>query len=157
MRGAAAVLAVALLLAAVLAGCGGAMSKEDYSEQFREAVNRASPSALPKPKTARPDPGGSARSIERLGKSYVRLRDELKDLDPPEEVAGPHREFVQGVDELSRGFSQYVRVLRGDREAVRRGAPGFYALSTTRKLERATRAFEKAGYGLGLRRGVSPP
>jgi len=113
---------------------------------------------LPEPKTTRPDPGGSARSIERLGKSYVRLGDELEALTPPEEVAGAHRAFVSGVDELSRGFNEYVRVLRGDREALRRGAPGFYAPATIRKLERATREFEKAGYGaLGLRRGLSPP
>jgi hypothetical protein len=74
--------ALALVLAVAVAGCGGgeddaARAKRDYERAVRAVVADAR------------DAGGTPAALRTAG-------EQLRKLEPPAEVAGPHRDLVAG-------------------------------------------------------------
>lgn len=73
----------------MLAGCGGAeqdagQSKSDYERAVRAAVAEAR------------EAGGTPAALRAAG-------ERLRDLEPPAEVAGPHRDLVASFDAVADG------------------------------------------------------
>jgi hypothetical protein len=79
---------VLLVLILLLAGCGGggeddaAQAKRDYERAVRTAVADAR------------EAGGTPAALRAAG-------DELRRLEPPAEVAGPHRDLVDSFDAVA--------------------------------------------------------
>ena len=76
-------------LALLVAGCGGsdeqpARSKSDYERAVRAVVAEAH------------DAGGTPAALRAAG-------EELRDLEPPAEVAGPHRDLVASFEAVADG------------------------------------------------------
>jgi hypothetical protein len=82
-------LLVLATLAVLLAGCGGAdeqpaQSKSDYERAVRAVVAEAR------------EAGGTPAALRAAG-------EELRELEPPEEVAGPHEDLVASFDAVADG------------------------------------------------------
>jgi hypothetical protein len=80
-------LLVVLALLLVVAGCGGgdddaAQAKRDYERAVRAVVAEAR------------DAGGTPAALRAAG-------EQLRKLEPPAEVAGPHRDLVAGFDAVA--------------------------------------------------------
>jgi hypothetical protein len=80
---------VLVVFALMLAGCGGAdqdgsQSKSDYERAVRAAVAEAR------------EAGGTPAALRAAG-------ERLRDLQPPAEVAGPHRDLVASFDAVADG------------------------------------------------------
>ena len=97
---------VALVL--MLAGCGGAeqdaaQSKSDYERAVRAAVAEAR------------EAGGTPAALRAAG-------ERLRDLEPPAEVAGPHRDLVASFDAVAgrRAHGRRGRPAPGRAAGVRR-------------------------------------
>jgi hypothetical protein len=86
-------LLVAVALALLLGGCGGdddaAQDKRDYERAVRAAVAEAR------------DAGGTPAALRSAGAK-------LRELEPPDEVAGPHRDLVAAFDAVAAANARGV-------------------------------------------------
>jgi hypothetical protein len=85
---------VAACLVLLLGGCGGGddsgHEKQDYERAVRAAVAEAR------------DAGGTPAALRTAG-------GKLRELEPPEEVAGPHRDLVAAFDAIAAADERGVQ------------------------------------------------
>ena len=78
-------LVLGLAVLVLVTGCGGddtAQEKREYEQAVRAVV-------------------ADARAADGTPAALRAAADELRDLDPPDEVAGPHRDLVAGFDAVA--------------------------------------------------------
>jgi hypothetical protein len=149
----------AVACAVALGGCaedeaGGALSKSEYEERFREVIREAEESA-PAPAPGSQTPQEQAEEID-TGLDRIRsTASELAELEPPADIAPAHAMFVDGLRGVADDAEKLVSALRAGDEAradamLDRGT--IASPATARKIGRARREFADKGYDLG---GVS--
>ncbi|MCW2925131.1 MAG: hypothetical protein JWM98_2535 [Thermoleophilia bacterium] len=89
--------ALAVLCAALVAGCGGAMSKGDYQKEVRGIDKR-----VEKDLDALDSNDPSASDINKAESSIDKAANDLDDLDPPSKVKDAHKDLVDVVRDTSK-------------------------------------------------------
>ena len=140
-----------LLAAALLvAGCGGAepLSKQEYEREFRKAGAGATPGPPPARK-----PAPRSRQAAVFERSAVRLREiarRLDSLDPPEEVADAHDDYVAGLREMADVTRRWATAIRaGDPRRADAVIAESVAKDRSPPLAPALREFRRRGYWVG--------
>lgn len=140
------------LAVALLPGCGSgsSLSKEDYERRFVEATRRAeSPGGGVKEPTSFPD---AARFYEDVGRLTGQLRADLRQLEPPEEVARAHADYLDALGGIRYGTERLSKAAsERDRNILVQGLSGVIPAQAARKARAARTAFQQRGYDLDLK------
>lgn len=154
-RRAAALVAATGAVVLVLAGCGeqdpgalgptgvdGGLSVEGQRQEYVEGVGRALQQLgmAQGQGFAKAIDAGNARQLQQASIAWRQGAEQLKQLDPPKDVVGPHKQLVEAVDELATW-----------NDRIAKAAPN---KTLTRKLGKqasaspASRSFEAAVCGI---------
>jgi uncharacterized phage infection (PIP) family protein YhgE len=93
---------VALLVLLVVAGCGG--GNDSFTEDYNKAVE-----PLAELKT---NVGSSAGEFDRLADRTKKTRENLADLDPPDDAQDELDKLVAGLDGVTRDLSAVADAVR---------------------------------------------
>jgi cytochrome c556 len=147
-----ALLLVVLVSAALVAGCGGGshpLSKAGYEAKMQTLGDKfgkalGSLGALANPTSAEK----TASKVAQAQKLLKQAADELAQIEPPKDIAAAHREYTEGVRELSDKFGEVAKEVRaGDLKALQKLASA--DLEATRKIEDGARKIKAKGYDIG--------
>jgi hypothetical protein len=146
----------ALLLAAALSACGGDGGEREpvSADEYRRVLATASRDFGTKIDDVEDfDTTGAETKAEgkRLLEALRRQVDVLDEVEPPEDVAAPHEDLVEGLDSLADHVESELEAL--EHEAAVSGDEVEYRLlsspsvePTFQKLEAAGRQLVEAGY-----------
>jgi hypothetical protein len=149
-------MAVSVAAASLLApGCGGDdggdSAKERYEREFNATVERFE--GLPR--IAPADDAPVAEQITALNAARARIIDfanELHRIEPPADVAGAHRAYVDAIRRFAVGeMDEIMRALRrgGESAANEVLGPEPEDQPAIERLRDARREFDEKGYDLG--------
>jgi hypothetical protein len=93
---------VALLVLLGLAGCGG--GNDSFTEEYNQAVK-----PLAELQTGL---GSSAAAFDRLATRTKRTRENLADLDPPDEARDEMDKLLSGLDGVTRDLNAVAEAVR---------------------------------------------
>jgi predicted nucleic acid-binding Zn-ribbon protein len=89
-------IAIALLSAALLAGCGG-VSKADYEKDVKKVATKVEKD-LDKLDSGTP----TAKDLDTAQKTLESAADDLEDIDPPSEVEDLHDDLVETLNDTAK-------------------------------------------------------
>jgi hypothetical protein len=93
---------VALLVLLVVAGCGG--GNESFTEDYNDAVKPLSELGA--------NVGSSAGEFDRLAAKTKQTRDNLADLDPPDDAQDEMDKLLSGLEGVTRDLSAVADAVR---------------------------------------------
>ena len=93
---------VALLVLLVLAGCGG--GNDSFTEDYNDAVKPLSELGA--------NVGSSAGEFDRLAAKTKKTRDNLADLDPPDDAQDEMDKLLSGLEGVTRDLSAVADAVR---------------------------------------------
>jgi hypothetical protein len=145
--------AAALACAVALGACGddggGSLSKTEYEQRFRDIVSESENAASDGADAQTPQ-----EQAEQIDTGLDRVRSmasELGELEPPDEIARAHAQYVAALRAVADDAEKLVAALRAGQ--VRRADAmldrGFANPATVRKIALARREFDAKGYDLG--------
>src|SRR5215210_3053283 len=94
---------VALLVLLAVAGCGGA-SDNSFTEDYNKAVRPLS--------QLRSDLGTSAAQFDKLADRTDQTRENLADLDPPDDAQDEMDKLLSGLDRVTRDLNGVADAVR---------------------------------------------
>ena len=127
---------VALLVLLVVAGCGG--GNDSFTEDYNEAVK-----PLAELQTG---VGSSAREFDRLADGTRETRQNLADLDPPDEAQDEMDKLLAGLEGVTRDLSAVADAVRAKDPTEQADAAKQLVESTT-EVQRAETALQRAVEG----------
>lgn len=141
----------ALALVVLAAGCGGGddrLTREEYQTEVRE-VGDTLGGALSGVDTSGGDLTAVQGQVEGLQEALRTAADDLDELEPPEDVAGPHDRLVEGV----RGFAKELEELgqaleEGDLAAAAAFQEKLTQSESVQKIREAAKQLQDDGYSL---------
>jgi len=127
---------VALLVLLAVAGCGG--GNDSFTEDYNEAVK-----PLAELQTG---VGSSAREFERLADGTRKTRQNLADLDPPDEAQDEMDKLLAGLEVVRRDLSAVADAIRSKDPAEQANAAR-QLVESSAQVERAEAALQQAVEG----------
>ena len=127
---------VALLVLLVVAGCGG--SNDSFTDDYNEAVK-----PLSELKTS---VGSSAGEFDRLANRTKKTRENLADLDPPDDAQDEMDKLLSGLYGVTRDLSAVADGIRSKDPAQQADAAKQLVKSST-EVQQAESALQQAVEG----------
>ena len=143
--------ALALVAAALVAGCGGESKTDDYKAGMRQVGDEISEaSAAVSEVRADSSVAEKSEAIDAQRAAIQKAADRASDLDPPEDAAKSHKQLVEALDDYAELLGE-LAAATGDsgKEAEIIGDVG----PIVDKLSKASKALEKQGYHFGDGKG----
>jgi hypothetical protein len=153
------ILALTVLL--LVAGCGGGdgggggsdrLSKADYEKQMGQVGTKLQQSLTGITSSFDPKstPQEAAPAIQKLGDALDQAGDQVDDINPPENIDRPHKDFAAGIHQFAddvRGIAGKAKA--GDRNAVKQFSQNVASLASAKKLQTAANQIKAKGYNIG--------
>jgi hypothetical protein len=149
-----AALLLSLAAPALLAGCGGQPSREEYEADVRAVGERfdAEEKQLAEAFQGANTPEDVGKAFERFQRTLREAAGDLEDVEPPDDAEGAHDKFVGGLNDLAGELDPGIRAGRsGDVEQLTAFVTGLQSLPSARRLEEARLEFRDKGYRIGTR------
>ena len=127
---------VALLVLLVVAGCGG--SNDSFTDDYNQAVK-----PLAELKTGA---GSSAGEFDRLADRTRKTRENLADLDPPDDAQDEMDKLLSGLEGVTRDLSAVADGIRSKDPAQQADAAKQLVKSST-EVQQAESALQQAVEG----------
>jgi hypothetical protein len=127
---------VALLVLLVVAGCGGSINS--FTEDYNKAVKPLA--------ELQTDVGSSAAEFDRLASRTRTTRENLADLDPPDDTQDEMDKLLSGLDSVTRYLSAVADAVRskdpaGQADAAKR------LVESSAEVQQAETALQRAVEG----------
>jgi len=147
-------IAAVAILAVAAAGCGGGggepLSKADYEQQLNEIGTSldSSSQALGDAFQAE-DVDKAAEQIGTMQADIRKLADQLDDITPPEDVADPHQDLIDGLRGMADDFDEFRDAVESKSVAKMTAfAQSFTSSESSQKINEAIEELKKKGYDL---------
>ena len=127
---------VALLVLLVVAGCGG--GNDSFTDDYNEAVKPLS--------ELKTNVGSSAGEFETLADRTRKTRENLADLDPPDDAQDEMDKLLSGLDGVTRDLSAVADGIRSQDPAEQADAAKQLVKSST-EVQQAESALQQAVEG----------
>src|SRR5918995_3717348 len=124
---------VALLVLLVVAGCGG--GNDSFTEDYNEAVK-----PLAELQTG---VGSSAREFDRLADGTRETRQNLADLDPPDEAQDEMDKLLAGLEGVTRDLSAVADAVRA-KDPTEQADAAKQLVESSSEVQRAETALQRA-------------
>src|SRR5918994_7975610 len=124
---------VALLVLLVVAGCGG--GNDSFTEDYNEAGK-----PLAELQTG---VGSSAREFDRLADGTRETRQNLADLDPPDEAQDEMDKLLAGLEGVTRDLSAVADAVRA-KDPTEQAVAAKQLVESTTEVQRAETALQQA-------------
>jgi hypothetical protein len=147
-------IAAVAVLALAAAGCGGGggepLSKADYEQQLTEIGTSLDQSsqALGDAFQAQ-DISKAGDQIAAMQTDIRKLADQLDDITPPEDVADPHQDLIDGLRGMADDFDEFRDAVESKSVAKMTAfAQSFTSSESSQKINEAIAELKKKGYDL---------
>jgi hypothetical protein len=127
---------VALLVLLVAAGCGG--GNDSFTEDYNRAVKPLS--------ELKGDLGSKPAEFDRLAERTRQTRENLADLDPPEDAQEEMDRLLSGLDSVTRDLSAVAEAARS-KDPVEHREAAERLVESSGDLQRAETALKQAVEG----------
>jgi hypothetical protein len=127
---------VALLVLLVVAGCGG--SGDSFTDDYNEAVKPLSELGA--------NVGSSAGEFDRLAAKTKKTRDNLADLDPPEDAQDEMDKLLTGLEGVTRDLSAVADAVR-EKDPAEQAEAAKQLVQSSSEVQRAETALQQAVEG----------
>jgi hypothetical protein len=127
---------VALLVLLVVAGCGG--GNDSFTEDYNQAVKPLA--------DLNTNVGSSAREFDRLAGRTRQTRENLADLDPPDDAQDEMDKLLDGLDSVTRDLSGVADAVRS-KDPVRQQDAAKQLVESSAEVQRAESALQQAVQG----------
>jgi hypothetical protein len=127
---------VALLVLLVVAGCGG--SGDSFTDDYNEAVK-------PLAELQR-SVGSSAGEFDRLADRTKKTRDNLADLDPPDDAQDEMDKLLVGLEAVTRDLSAVADAVRA-KDPAEQAEAAKQLVQSSSEVQRAESALQQAVEG----------
>ena len=127
---------VALLVLLVVAGCGG--GNDSFTDDYNKAVK-----PLAELQTG---VGSSAREFDRLADGTRQTRQNLADLDPPDEAQDEMDKLLAGLEGVTRDLSAVADAVRA-KDPKEQADAAKQLVESTAEVQRAETALQRAVEG----------
>ena len=145
-------IAAVAILAVAAAGCGGGggepLSKAEYTQQLNEIGTSldSSSQALGDAFQAE-DAGKAADQVSAMQTQIRKLADQLDDITPPEDVADPHQDLIDGLRGMADDFDEFHDAVESKSVAKMTAfAQSFTSSESSKKINEAIAEMKKKGY-----------
>ena len=127
---------VALLVLLVVAGCGG--SNDSFTDDYNEAVK-----PLSELKTSG---GSSAGEFDRLADRTKKTRENLADLDPPDDAQDEMDKLLTGLEGVTRDLNAVADAVR-EKDPAQQAEAAKQLVKSSSEVQRAETALQQAVEG----------
>ena len=128
--------AVALLVLLVVAGCGG--GNDSFTEDYNDAVKPLSELGA--------NVGSSAGEFDRLAAKTKKTRDNLADLDPPDDAQDEMDKLLSGLEGVTRDLSAVAAAVR-EKDPAEQAEAAKQLVKSSSEVQRAETALQQAVEG----------
>lgn len=126
---------VALLVLLVLAGCGG--GNDSFTDDYNEAV---------KPLAELKTGGSSAAEFDRLANRTKKTRENLADLDAPDDAQDEMDKLLAGLDGVTRDLSAVADAVRA-KDPTEQADAAKQLVKSSAEVQQAESALQQAVEG----------
>ena len=127
---------VALLVLLVAAGCGG--DNDSFTEDYNEAVKPLS--------ELQTNMGTNAPQFDKLAERTGETRDNLADLDPPEDAQDEMDKLLSGLDRVTEDLSAVADAVRS-KDPVKQQDAAKRLVQSSAQVQQAETALQQAVEG----------
>jgi hypothetical protein len=127
---------VALLVLLVVAGCGGSINS--FTEDYNKAVKPLA--------ELQTDVGSSAAEFDRLASRTRKTRENLADLDPPDDAQDEMDKLLAGLDGVTRDLSAVADAVRS-KDPTEQADAAKRLVESSAEVQRAETALQQAVEG----------
>jgi hypothetical protein len=127
---------VALLVLLVVAGCGG--GNDSFTEDYNDAVKPLSELGA--------NVGSSAGEFDRLAAKTKQTRDNLADLDPPDDAQDEMDKLLSGLEGVTRDLSAVADAVRA-KDAAQQADAAKQLVKSSAEVQQAESALQQAVEG----------
>jgi hypothetical protein len=127
---------VALLVLLVVAGCGG--SDNSFTDDYNKAVKPLA--------DLNTNVGSSAGEFDRLANRTRQTRENLADLDPPDDAQDEMEKLLDGLDGVTRDLSSVADAVRS-KDPVKQANAAKQLVKSSGEVQQAESALQKAVQG----------
>jgi hypothetical protein len=127
---------VALLVLLVVGGCGG--DNDSFTEDYNKAVEPLA--------ELNSNVGTSAREFDRLADRTRQTRENLADLDPPDDAQDEMDKLLSGLDSVTRDLSGVAEAVRS-KDPVRQKDAAEQLVKSSAEVQWAESALQDAVQG----------
>jgi chromosome segregation ATPase len=127
---------VALLVLLAAAGCGGA--GDSFTEDYNQAVKPLA--------ELQTDVGSSAAEFERLASRTKQTRENLADLDPPDDAQEEMDKLLAGLEGVTRDLSAVADAVRA-KDPAEQADTARQLVASSAEVQRAESALQRAVEG----------
>jgi hypothetical protein len=127
---------VALLVLLVVAGCGG--GNDSFTDDYNEAVKPLSELGA--------NVGSSAGEFDRLAAKTKKTRDNLADLDPPDDAQDEMEKLLTGLEGVTRDLSAVANAVR-EKDPAQQAEAAKQLVQSSSEVQRAETALQQAVEG----------
>jgi hypothetical protein len=127
---------VALLVLLVVAGCGG--GNDSFTEDYNDAVKPLSELGA--------NVGSSAGEFDRLAAKTKKTRDNLADLDPPDDAQDEMDKLLSGLEGVTRDLSAVADAVRA-KDAAQQADAAKQLVKSSAEVQQAESALQQAVEG----------
>jgi hypothetical protein len=127
---------VALLVLLIVAGCGG--GNDSFTEDYNEAVKPLSELGA--------NVGSSAGEFDRLAAKTKKTRDNLADLDPPDDAQDEMDKLLTGLEGVTRDLSAVADAVR-EKDPAQQAEAAKQLVKSSSEVQRAETELQQAVEG----------
>jgi hypothetical protein len=127
---------VALLVLLMVAGCGG--GNDSFTEDYNDAVKPLSELGA--------NVGSSAGEFDRLAAKTKKTRDNLADLDPPDDAQDEMDKLMTGLEGVTRDLSAVADAVR-EKDPAQQAEAARQLVKSSSEVQRAETALQQAVEG----------
>jgi hypothetical protein len=127
---------VALLVLLVVAGCGG--GNDSFTEDYNKAVKPLS--------ELKSNVGSSAAEFDRLADKTRQTRENLADLDPPDDAQDEMDDLLRGLDGVTRDLSAVADAVRA-KDPTQQANAAKQLVKSSAEIQQAETALQQAVEG----------
>ena len=128
---------VMLLVLLAVAGCGGG-SDDSFTEDYNDAVKPLS--------ELKTDMGTNAAQFDKLAERTGETRDNLADLDPPEDAQDEMDKLLSGLDRVTEDLSGVADAVRS-KDPVKQQDAAKQLVESSADVQQAESALQQAVQG----------
>ena len=128
---------VMLLVLLAVAGCGGG-SDDSFTEDYNEAVRPLS--------ELKTDMGTNAAQFDKLADRTGETRDNLADLDPPDDAQDEMDKLLSGLDRVTQDLSGVADAVRS-KDPVKQQSAAKQLVKSSADVQQAETALQQAVEG----------
>jgi hypothetical protein len=127
---------VALVVLLAVAGCGG--GNDSFTDDYNEAVKPLSELGA--------GVGSSAGEFDRLAAKTKKTRDNLADLDPPDDAQDEMDKLLTGLEGVTRDLSAVADAVR-EKDPAQQAEAAKQLVQSSSEVQRAETALQQAVEG----------